>query len=224
MVRILKPQRPDHNYLKKIFEHIREELNLKGTEGLQAKKLPQVLTDDELIQFYDTVLNTSNRTHMVMIKLLLFTGIRNVELSNLKLQDVDLKGLKCRIHQGKGKQDRYVPLPVFFRGELTQYISIQTEKGAYYLFETNRRKKFTTRWIRGIVKNYAIKAGIKKQINPHLFRHQLLTFLTKKGIVDTKIQLISGHKNRENLSIYQDISLADVEDEYREAMKEFPVQ
>ena len=74
------------------------------------------------------------------------------------------------------------------------------------------------------MKNYAIKAGIKKQINPHLFRHQLLTFLTKKGIVDTKIQLISGHKNRENLSIYQDISLADVEDEYREAMKEFPVQ
>jgi integrase/recombinase XerD len=36
--------------------------------------------------------------------------------------------------------------------------------------------------------------------------------------------MISGHQNRQNLSIYQDLSLADVENEYREAMKDFPVQ
>jgi hypothetical protein len=40
------------------------------------------------------------------------------------------------------------------------------------------------------VKKYAKKAGITKRIHPHLFRHQLLTYLTSKGIVDAKIQLI----------------------------------
>ncbi|MBF0227883.1 MAG: tyrosine-type recombinase/integrase [Desulfobacterales bacterium] len=210
-------------YVKEIFNFIRQELDLKGKNS-KNKKLPNILTEDELIRFYEAVWNDSNRIHMIMIKVLLYTGIRNFELTNIKIEDMDLKSLKCRIDNGKGKKDRYVPLPLFFRGELNQYISIQKEKGSIYLFETNRKNKFTTRWIREIVKRYAIKAGINKKIHPHLFRHQLLTFLTQKGIIDSKVQLISGHKNRESLSIYQELSLGDVEEEYREAMKEFPVK
>jgi hypothetical protein len=56
------------------------------------------------------------------------------------------------------------------------------------------------------------------------FRHQILTYLTSKGIIDAKIQLISGHKNRDSLSIYQDLSLSDIEKEYWDAMKDFPIQ
>jgi len=78
--------------------------------------------------------------------------------------------------------------------------------------------------IREIVKKYARKAGIEKRIHPHLFRHQILTYLTSKDIIDSKMQLISGHKNKQNLNIYQDLSLADVEKEYWEAMKDFPIQ
>ncbi len=137
---------------------------------------------------------------------------------------IDLEQTRIRINQGKGGKDRYVLFPPYFRGELAQYVSIQKEKGASYLFESNRMSKFTTRWIREIVKKYAQRAGITKRIHPHLFRHQILTYLTSKGIVDAKIQLISGHKHRESLSIYQDLSLADVEKDYRDAMKEFPIQ
>lgn len=89
---------------------------------------------------------------------------------------------------------------------------------------SNRLSKFSTRWIREIVKKYAKKAGISKRIHPHLFRHQVLTYLTSKGIVDAKIQLISGHKNRESLSVYKDLSLTDIEKEYWNAMKDFPIQ
>jgi integrase/recombinase XerD len=152
----------------------------------------------------------------VRIKLLLYTGIRNSELANLTIPDVELKDLRIRIRQGKGKKDRYVPIPPSFREELAQYIASQKEKKAGFLFETSRMDRFSTRWVRGIVHRYARKAGMEKRIYPHLFRHQLLTFLTKKGIIDAKIQLISGHKSRQ--------SLADVEEEYQEAMKDFPVQ
>ena len=93
-----------------------------------------------------------------------------------------------------------------------------------YLFETNRLDKFTTRWIRAITKRYADKAGIDKRIYPHLFRHQLLTHLAKKGVVDAKLQLISGHEARKSLEIYQKLSLVDVAEEYQEAMKDFPVR
>lgn len=223
IAKLFRKQRPDPNYVKKVFQYVREDLSVTGGT-VRAKRLPELLTEDELKALYTAIWNGFNRTHVVMLKLLLFTGIRNAELVNLKLDDVDLSQMRMRISHGKGDKDRYVPFPPPFRGELAQYISIQKEKGAVYLFESNRMSKFTTRWIREIVKKYAEKAGVTKRIHPHLFRHQLLTYLTSKGIVDAKIQLISGHKNRESLSIYQDLSLVDIEKEYRDAMKDFPIQ
>jgi len=223
IIKLLRKQHPDPNYVKKIFQYVRETLDLKGGQ-VKTKRLPKLLTNDELKRFYDTVWQGFNRVHVVMLKLLLFTGIRNAELVNIKVADVDLEQMKIRITLGKGGQDRYVLFPPQFRGELTQYISIQQENGAVYLFESNRATKFTTRWIREITKKYAKKAGITKRIHPHLFRHQILTYLTSKGIVDAKIQLISGHRDRSSLSIYQDLSLSDVEKEYWSAMKDFPVQ
>ncbi|MGD9368582.1 MAG: tyrosine-type recombinase/integrase [Desulfobacteraceae bacterium] len=159
------------------FEHIRIDLGLKGKVS-SPKKLPELLTDQELMNLYKAVWNASNRTHVVMIKLLLYSGIRNSELANLTLQDVNINELTIRIDEGKGKQDRYIPFPVFFQGEIAQYIENQRARRAKYLFETNRQDKFTTRWIRKIIKNYAIEAGIDKRIYPHLLRHQFLTYLT----------------------------------------------
>ena len=220
---ILKRQRPDAQYVKKVFAHVRQELTLTGKIPAQ-RKLPELLTDEEVSRFYEAVWNAADRTHTAMIKLLLFTGIRNSELANLTLDDVDLNGGRIRIRQGKGKKDRYVPFPKSFRGELGQYLLSQKNRKARYLFETNRMDRYTTRWIREIVKRYAKQAGIEKRIYPHLFRHQLLTHLARKGVIDNKVQLISGHKDRKSLAVYQDLSLADVDDEYQEAMKDFPVK
>jgi integrase/recombinase XerD len=220
---LLRKQHPDANYVKKVFQHVRETLKVKG-KIVQSKRLPELMTDEELSRFYKSVWHTSNRTHMVMLKLLLYTGIRNEELVNIQISEVDIDSMKIRISHGKGDKERYVLFPKYFRGELAQYTIIQKENDAIYLFESNRKSKFTTRWIREIVKKYAQQAGIAKRIHPHLFRHQILTYLTSKGVVDAKIQLISGHKSRESLSIYQDLSLADISQEYWDVMKDFPVQ
>jgi len=159
-----------------------------------------------------------------MIKLLIFTGVRNAELSGIRIKDVDLEGLRIRIEQGKGKKDRYVLIPASFRGELMQYIESQHEKNATYLFESNRLKPYSTRRIHQIVKQYANNAGIAKRVYPHLFRHQIITYLTKQGIISPKLQLLSGHSEEKSLAIYRDLALSDVADEYEEAMKSFPIR
>lgn len=223
IARQLKRQRVDYAYVKKVFQYVRELLQLR-TRGRRRRSLPELLTEDELKQFYEAVWNAADPTHMVMLKLLIFTGLRNAELANVTLRDVDLKGMKIRVDSGKGDKDRYVPIPPGFRGELAQYMATQRAAKATYLFETNRRAPYTTRWVRQIVKRYAMEAGIEKRIYPHLLRHQFLTYLTQKGIVDAKIQLLSGHQDRQSLAIYQDLSLKDVEAEYREAMRDFPIQ
>ena len=218
----LRPQRPDYYYLKHVFAHIRDILEV--TPDSKEKRLPELLTDQELISFYDTVFRSRDRKHAVMIKLLIFTGVRNAELAKIRLTDVDLDGLKIRVEQGKGSKDRYVLIPASFRGELMQYIENQKEKMATYLFESNRLKPYSTRRIRQIVKHYAESAGITKRVYPHLFRHQIITYLTKQGIISPKLQLLSGHSEERSLAIYRDLALSDVAGEYEEAMKSFPIR
>jgi integrase/recombinase XerD len=222
MVRLLRPQRPDYQYLKKVFQHTRELLKVRPRKV--EKHLPELLTDDELVAFYETVWRARQTTHMIIIKLLMFTGVRNAELAGVQLKDVDLNGCQLRIEQGKGKKDRYVLFPKSFRGELAQYIGSQKERGATYLFESNRRQPYSTRRIRQIVKQYAAEAGIEKRVYPHLFRHQIITYLTKKGIISPKLQLLSGHAEEKSLAIYRDLALSDVAEEYEEAMRAFPVR
>jgi integrase/recombinase XerD len=52
------------------------------------------------------------------------------------------------------------------------------------------------------VQGYREKAGMSQPIHPHLFRHQMLTYLTTKGLSDAQIQLISGHESKKSLEVY----------------------
>lgn len=138
LVRVLRPQRPDYPYLKKVFQHTRELLGVKPSKT--SKRLPELLTDSELVGFYEAVWHARNSVHMVMIKLLIFTGLRNAELSQIRLKHIDVDQCQIRIEQGKGKKDRSVLFPASFRGELAQYMNHCRERRAAYLFESNRLK------------------------------------------------------------------------------------
>ena len=222
LVRVLRAQRPDYHYLKKVFQHTRELLKVGPTPA--PKRLPELLTDTELVAFYEAVWNARQLTHGVMLKLLIFTGIRNGELVRLRLTDVDLQNCQVRIEQGKGHKDRYVLFPSSFRGELAQYMERQRTEGATYLFESNRRQPYSPRRLRQIVKQYAMAAGIEKRVYPHLFRHQVITYLTKQDIISPKLQLLSGHTTEQSLAVYRELALVDVADEYEVAMQVFPVR
>jgi integrase/recombinase XerD len=222
LVRALRPQHPDALYLKKVFQHIRELLDVMPSHPV--KHLPELLTDTELEAFYQAVWHTRRLAHVVMLKVLIYTGIRNAELVHLRLSDVDLESCQLRITQGKGHKDRYVLFPSSFRGELAQYVDRQRSQRSRYLFESNRHLPYSTRRIRQIVKQYAAAAGIEKRVYPHLFRHQLITYLTKQGIISPKLQLLSGHATEQSLAVYRDLALSDVVAEYEEAMRSFPVR
>ena len=63
------------------------------------------------------------------------------------------------------------------------------------------------------------RAGITQPRHPHLFRHQMLTYLTAQGLSDAQIQLISGHESKKSLEIYEHLSLKSVEQAYQEAVR-----
>ena len=99
ITRLLKKQDPDYGYLKKVFAQVRESLGLKGKIS-RPKKLPDLLTDEEMKRFCASVREENHRVHTVMIKLLIYTGVRNSELANILIDDVDVKGERIRIDQG----------------------------------------------------------------------------------------------------------------------------
>jgi len=82
------------------------------------------------------------------------------------------------------------------------YAKNEETSGAIYLFESNRKKAFTTRGIRKILANYAKKANIAQSLSPHKLRHFLFTWLKKQGVDDALIQPYSGHETRQSLEIY----------------------
>jgi integrase/recombinase XerD len=88
-----------------------------------------------------------------------------------------------------------------------------------FIFETRRYGPFTARRVQQIVQQYRAKARIADHVHPHLFRHQMLTYLTSRGLSDAQIQLISGHESKKSLEVYQHLSLESVEQAYQEAVQ-----
>ena len=109
------------------------------------------------------------------------------------------------------------PVPASFRLLLKSHLQQRPEHR--YLFETRRGGRFTTRRIQQIVQRYREQASITQPVHPHLFRHQMLTFLTAKGLSDAQIQLISGHETKKSLEVYQHLSLESVKNAYQNAVQ-----
>lgn len=222
LVKYLRSEKPDYNYLRSVFKYLRDQLNLEVTTN--PKKLPDVPTESEIERYYDQVWKSQNLQDMIIIKTFLYTGIRVGELVQLRLADVNFDTCQIRINEGKGKKDRIVPFPAAFREILAMHAQLMRQKKAVFLFESSRKYCYTDRGIRKILAKYADKAGINRRISPHRLRHFLLTWLKKKGIDDAFIQPYSGHTTRQSLEVYSKLSIKEAQDEYDQVIGEFPVR
>ena len=221
LAKYLREERPDYHYLKAVFRHLRNELNIEVERN--SKALPEVPTEEELKKFYDVVWKARNTQDLLIIKILLYTGARVSELVSMKLADVDLDLCQIRIRQGKGGKDRVVPFPDHFKETVAQHMAAMKDKGASFLFESSWKKPYSDRGIRKMLERYAEDAGLEKSFSPHKMRHFLFSWLKKQGIDDALIQPYSGHASRKSLEVYSRLSLSVAQDEYNIAIKKFPV-
>jgi len=109
IAKYFRQERADYEYTKDVFRKLREILDIRVTK--KAKKLPYVPTEEEIKKYYEVVWKSKNLLHIIMIKTLLYTGVRVTELINIKLDDVDINNCQIKISNGKGNKDRIVPFP-----------------------------------------------------------------------------------------------------------------
>jgi len=222
LTQYLRSEQPDYVYLKEVFRHLREQLGVEVPKSGQ-KKLPVVPSEAEIRRYYEVVWQARNIQDMLIIKTLLYTGIRVGELIKIQLVDVDLDRCQIRINQGKGKKDRVVPFPSRFQETLALHISHMQTKKATYLFESRLKKAYSDRGIRKILSRYAKAAGLAKPISPHKLRHFLLTWLKKQGIDDALLQPYSGHASRQSLEVYSRLAISEAQAAYDQVIDDFPV-
>ena len=178
LIKLLKTENPDYNYLREVFRQIRKDLNVQVNTAA-PKKLPQVPTEEEIAKYYEAVWKSRNMKHVVMIKTLLYTGVRVTELIHIKLSDIDFDRCQMRINEGKGKKDRIVPFPDSFKEMLAIHAHNTRDKGGEYLFESSWKRPYTDRGIRKILEQYSLEAGMEHSISPHKLRHFLFTWLVR---------------------------------------------
>lgn len=221
IAKLLRSEHPDYSYLKAVFQELRKVLEIQVTKA--PKKLPYVPTEDELKKYYEAIWRSHNMQDILIVKTLLYTGVRVSELIRVKIQDVDLDRCQLKIIAGKGKKDRIVPFPKSFRETLALHVANSNKNNQIYLFESSWKKPYSDRGIRKMLEKYSKMVGMRQTISPHKLRHFLFTWLKKQNIDDALIQPYSGHETRQSLEVYSKISLSKAQDIYDENIKNFPI-
>lgn len=167
----------------------------------KKKKLPVVLSKDEIRKIIDAV---NNIKHRCILSLLYSAGLRRGELINLKIVDIDSKRMLIKINDAKGNKDRYTLLSEKVLIDLREYYL--KYKPENFLFEGQKKERYSATSIIKILSSAAQKAGITKHITPHTLRHSFATHLLESGTDLRYIQLLLGHNSTKTTEIYTHVA------------------
>lgn len=200
------------------------ELDTDPTELLdlpqKPQHLPDVLTVDEVDRIEAAIdLSTAEgQRNKAIIETLFSCGLRVSELCLLRLSDLYLEQGFIRV-MGKGSKQRLVPISDKAIHELELYFTdrchLELKPGEEdYVFVSQRRKQHLSRiMVFHLVKELVERAGIKKTVSPHTFRHSFATSLLEGGANLRAIQAMLGHESISTTEIYMHIDTTHLREE-----------
>jgi len=214
--------------LRRLYEYLLREDQIKQNpvSNVDAPRLgrtlPITLTENEVDALLDApdTKQTIGLRDKCMLEILYAAGLRVSELVNLTIQQVNLRQGVVRV-TGKGKKERLVPLGEEATQWLDQYlVSARSEilKNAMtdVLFPSNRGKAMTRQTFWYMIKRYAIVAGIKKTLSPHVLRHAFATHLINHGADLRVVQMLLGHSDISTTQIYTHVARERLKDLHAE--------
>lgn len=195
------------------FLLMENELQQSPAELLESpritRKLPVFLTIEEIDKLVSEIDRSTpeGERNITMIETLYSCGLRVSELVNLKITDLHLNEDYIKV-TGKGSKERLVPIGKGAKKLLKNYINkvrvhLPIKKTAGDHIFLNRRGGIISRvMVFYIIKDLADKAGIKKKLSPHTFRHSFATHLVEGGADLRAVQEMLGHESITTTEIY----------------------
>lgn len=179
--------------------------NFKIPRSKKVKKLPVVLSREEVKKIFDV---TQNLKHKAIFMTIYAAGLRVSEAANLKISDIDSSRMQLRIEGGKGKKDRYTLLSATNLNILRQYWNMYRPRK--WLFPgAGGETPITIRTIQKVFNRAIRKAGITKRVSVHTLRHSFATHLLDSGADVYHIQKLMGHSSIRTTTVYIHISQKD---------------
>ncbi len=179
--------------------------DLKLMRPKASKKLPNVLSQNEVISLLKV---TENIKHKTILALIYSSGLRISELLNLKIEDLKINRRQIHIKNAKGRKDRLVVLAESTLPLLHNYLSIYTPK--IYLIEGLNNNQYSASSIRKFMFKSCKKVGLIHKITPHTLRHSYATHLMESGVGLRHIQELLGHSSPKTTMIYTHVARKDL--------------
>ena len=194
-------------------------LELISTPKL-SRKLPDVLTVDEIGDIISAVDMSKNEgvRNRAILEVLYSCGLRVSELINLQISRLDLLDNVVRVI-GKGNKERIVPIGSQACEAIVDYMDqyrcqLNIDEGHEdTLFLGRYGRGLTRQMIFTVLKNTSIRAGIKKKISPHTFRHSFATHLVEHGADLRAVQEMLGHAQITTTEIYTHLDKRYLQDQ-----------
>lgn len=197
------------------LEHYTE---FKGTPvEIGRPKKPRRLIKDTLSEAEVSRIfqGSKNIRETALACILAYSGLRNIEMCNLRVNDIDVGQNQIRVTSGKGFKDRYVNIAAECSKVIVEYLKVFPREPDQFLFTTLRRNTpLVQADIRKHIKKLGSRAGITRRVYPHLFRHSLATNLLNRGANLTMIKEQLGHVYYESTLIYAMSTPFRVKSEY----------
>jgi integrase/recombinase XerD len=201
--------------LNHYFEFLGKKIQLKPPKS--HRRQPTYLTVEEAQSLIRVIPTLRDRAIVVT---LLYTGMRVGELCNLNFEDLHLDNQEITVRDTKTYQDRKVIISKVCVTILTDYIqSLPHEKKE--LFTSQRGKRISRGRVYTMIRKYAQRAGIQKNVTPHVLRHTLATNMIAHGasVIEVKDQL--GHRNLETTLKYVHLQIDHRKKLYQEHCPQF---
>jgi site-specific recombinase XerD len=165
--------------------------------------LPGVISVDEIVRMLDS---TQNLKHWTILATFYGTAVRCKELQHLKVSDIDSQRMVLHVREGKGGTPRDIALSPALLERLRLYF--RRCRPQDWLFPSGRHpaSPLNVRSIRHVFRKAAQRAGLKRRVYPHLFRHACATHMLDAGADLRTIQVMLGHSDIRTTARYLHIS------------------
>ena len=203
-----KAQQIETNPLRK---HKALKVGKKVQLPFSEKELKQVLEDSIEVEDFESARDK------LIIELFYATGIRRIELVNMKLSDVDLSKKQIKV-LGKRNKERYMPLLSSLVKSLDTYLGFRnslpeiTDKE--YLFLTKKGVKIYEMLVYRIINKYFSVASSKAKCSPHVLRHSFATHLLNEGADLNAVKELLGHTSLAATQVYTHNSISELKKVY----------
>ena len=180
--------------------------------GYRLPKHVLTISEVEQVMMQPDLADPFGLRDRAILEVLYSTGMRRLEIINLKLYDLDTERGTILIRQGKGKKDRFVPIGERAIAWLEKYIrearpQIVVEPDDGTVFLTAQGEPFSRDHLTWAVRTHVVNAKLGKVGACHLFRHTMATLMLEGGADIRYIQQMLGHEDLKTTQIYTHVAI-----------------